>query len=59
VSLMEGIKPAGATHKWYWSNGSFRAWLKVAEWVYSYDAVHGWTAIAKHPSSLHGEVEPL
>lgn len=59
MSLMEDAKPINATHKWYAPNGSFRAWLKVNEWVYSYDAVQGWVAVAKHVDSLSGTVKPL
>lgn len=52
-------KPIGATHEWYWSSGSFRAWLKVSDWVYSYDPIHGWVSIAKSVESLSGKVVPL
>jgi hypothetical protein len=58
MSLMQPTRPIGATHVWYQRNGSFRAYLKVNDWVYC-DTPTGWVAVAKHISSLHGKVDPL
>lgn len=50
--------PDDATHVWYHSNGTPRAWLKVGEWVYTW---HGgeWVAVAKHINNLSGKVVAL
>lgn len=59
MSLMQPIMPVGATHKWYHQNGSFRAYLKVNEWVYADDPVQGWVAVAKSVQALSGKVVAL
>lgn len=55
MSLLQPIKPVDATHEWRWPNGSFRAWLKVTNWVYC-DTDKGWSCIAKSIESLSGKV---
>mgnify|MGYP001088793724 CR=1 FL=1 len=57
MSLFKGIKPEGATHVWYYPNGTPRAWLQVAEWVYYFAGDGKWVAIAKDINTLSGRWE--
>jgi hypothetical protein len=59
MNLFKGMKPAGATHEWWYANGAWRGWLRVEQWVYFYDERNGWVAIAKALDSIYGKATPI